>query len=152
MKLGPISVEVIVEFKPPKEALVCCAVLTVSYTTCAGTMLSHICRASWSVPAAGPYAADAACAACLQNTYLGEALWLFFVLLVLLMLGRAAFVFPISFMHNLWSREKLAFREMVVIWSALNTSFPWGFGCSLSPPPPPPPYTHAPPPFPPVQA
>jgi len=52
----------------------------------------------------------------LQNTYLGEALWLFFVLLVLLMLGRAAFVFPISFLHNLWSREKLAKREMVVIW------------------------------------
>jgi len=41
---------------------------------------------------------------------------LFFVLLVLLMLGRAAFVFPISFLHNLWSREKLAKREMVVIW------------------------------------
>ena len=56
---------------------------------------------------------------CMQNTYLGEALWLFFVLLVLLMLGRAAFVFPISFMHNLWSREKLALREMIVIWSAL---------------------------------
>ena len=52
----------------------------------------------------------------MQNTYLGEALWLFFVLLVLLMLGRAAFVFPISFLHNLWSREKLAKREMVVIW------------------------------------
>lgn len=57
----------------------------------------------------------------LQNTYLGEALWLFFVLLVLLMLGRAAFVFPISFMHNLWSREKLALREMIVIWSALTS-------------------------------
>ena len=56
---------------------------------------------------------------CLQNTYLAEALWLFFVLLVLLMLGRAAFVFPISFMHNLWSREKLALREMIVIWLAL---------------------------------
>lgn len=52
----------------------------------------------------------------MQNTYLGEALWLFFVLLVLLMLGRAAFVFPISLLHNLWSREKLAKREMVVIW------------------------------------
>ena len=56
---------------------------------------------------------------CMQNTYLGEALWLFFVLLVLLMLGRAAFVFPISFLHNLWSREKLALREMIVIWSVL---------------------------------
>jgi len=40
------------------------------------------------------------------------------VLLVLLMMGRAAFVFPISFLHNLWSREKLAKREMVVIWYA----------------------------------
>ena len=52
----------------------------------------------------------------LQNTYLGEALWLFFVLLILLMLGRAAFVFPLSFLHNFWSSEKLAKREMVVIW------------------------------------
>ena len=48
------------------------------------------------------------------------------MLLVLLMLGRAAFVFPISFMHNLWSREKLALREMVVIWSALTILFCMG--------------------------
>lgn len=61
----------------------------------------------------------------LQNTYLGEALWLFFVLLVLLMLGRAAFVFPISFMHNLWSREKLAVREMIVIWCTHLSTLPW---------------------------
>ena len=84
------------------------------------------------VPVVLTSAVDAACGACVQNTYLGEALWLFFVLLVLLMLGRAAFVFPISFMHNLWSREKLALREMIVIWSALTVfceCFAWAFGC-----------------------
>ena len=53
---------------------------------------------------------------CLQNTYLFEAMWLFCVLLVLLLLGRAAFIFPISFLHNVWSREKLGLKEMVIIW------------------------------------
>ena len=53
---------------------------------------------------------------CLQNTYLFEAMWLFCVLLVLLLLGRAAFIFPISLLHNVWSREKLGLKEMVIIW------------------------------------
>eukprot|EP00891_Asterochloris_glomerata_P003501 jgi/Astpho2/3501/e_gw1.00056.5.1_t len=53
-----------------------------------------------------------------QNTYLFEAMWLFCVLLVLLLLGRAAFIFPISFLHNVWSREKLGLKEMVIIWYA----------------------------------
>ena len=54
-----------------------------------------------------------------QNTYFGETVWLFCVLLLLTMLGRAAFVFPFSFLHNWWSRnEQLTIKEMVVIWCA----------------------------------
>jgi hypothetical protein len=52
----------------------------------------------------------------LQNTYFAETLWLFVVLTMLTMLGRAAFVFPLSFLHNVWSREKLTVKEMIVIW------------------------------------
>ena len=42
--------------------------------------------------------------------------WLFCVLLLLTMLGRAAFVFPFSMLHNACSREQLSFKEMIVIW------------------------------------
>jgi hypothetical protein len=54
----------------------------------------------------------------LQNTYFGETVWLFCVLLLLTMLGRAAFVFPFSMLHNWFSREeeRLTFNEMIVIW------------------------------------
>ena len=53
----------------------------------------------------------------LQNTYFGETVWLFCVLLLLTMLGRAAFVFPFSFLHNWWARnEQLTVKEMIVIW------------------------------------
>ena len=52
-----------------------------------------------------------------QNTYFGETVWLFCVLLLLTMLGRAAFVFPFSFLHNWWARnEQLTIKEMIVIW------------------------------------
>lgn len=52
-----------------------------------------------------------------QNTYFGETVWLFCVLLLLTMLGRAAFVFPFSFLHNWWARnEQLSIKEMIVIW------------------------------------
>lgn len=62
---------------------------------------------------------DAACAWA-QNTYFGETVWLFCVLLLLTMLGRAAFVFPFSMLHNWCSRhEKISFKEMIVIWCAL---------------------------------
>ncbi len=55
----------------------------------------------------------------LQNTYFGETVWLFCVLLLLTMLGRAAFVFPFSFLHNWWAcNEQLTFKEMIVIWCA----------------------------------
>ena len=52
----------------------------------------------------------------MQNTYATELFWLLFVLLTLMMLGRAAFVFPLSFVHNWWAREQLSVQEMVVIW------------------------------------
>ena len=46
-------------------------------------------------------------------------MWLFCVLLLLTMLGRAAFVFPFSFLHNWWAKnEQLTFKEMIVIWCA----------------------------------
>ncbi|EIE24491.1 hypothetical protein COCSUDRAFT_46826 [Coccomyxa subellipsoidea C-169] len=55
-----------------------------------------------------------------KNTYFGETVWLFCVLLLLTMLGRAAFVFPFSMLHNWFSREeeRLTFNEMIVIWWA----------------------------------
>ncbi|CAL8467488.1 g7026 [Coccomyxa elongata] len=55
-----------------------------------------------------------------KNTYFGETVWLFCVLLLLTMLGRAAFVFPFSMLHNWCSRqeEQLSFKEMIVIWWA----------------------------------
>jgi hypothetical protein len=48
----------------------------------------------------------------------GDMVWLFCVLLVLTLLGRAAFVFPLSLAHNWYAREQLSFKEMVVIWRA----------------------------------
>lgn len=65
---------------------------------------------------------DAVCGA-LQNTYFGETVWLFCVLLLLTMLGRAAFVFPFSMLHNLCSREQLTWKEMVVIWCGCANPF-----------------------------
>ena len=53
----------------------------------------------------------------LQNTYFGETVWLFCVLLLLTMMGLAAFVFPLSFKNNWWARnEQLTVKEMIVIW------------------------------------
>ena len=52
----------------------------------------------------------------LQNTKPVELAWLFCVLLLLMVLGRAAFVFPLSFVHNWWAKDRLSVREMVVIW------------------------------------
>lgn len=43
-------------------------------------------------------------------------MWLFCVLLLLMVLGRAAFVFPLSFVHNWWAKDKLSFKEMIIIW------------------------------------
>eukprot|EP00884_Botryococcus_braunii_P015756 jgi/Botrbrau1/2864/Bobra.0036s0009.1 len=52
------------------------------------------------------------------NTFVWETLWLVVLLTLLTMMGRAAFVFPFSLLHNCWSREKLSWKEMVVIWWA----------------------------------
>jgi hypothetical protein len=57
-----------------------------------------------------------------QNTNIGDMVWLFCVLLLLTMLGRAAFVFPFAFLHNACSRERLSFKEMIVIWCAAHLS------------------------------
>ena len=54
----------------------------------------------------------------MQNTYALEVLWLFLVLLLLMCLGRAVFVFPLSWAHNWWSRERLSLRDSVIIWCA----------------------------------
>jgi hypothetical protein len=51
-----------------------------------------------------------------QNAYGWEIAWLFCVLLLLMVLGRAAFVFPLSFVHNWWAKDKLSFKEMIIIW------------------------------------
>ncbi|EIE24421.1 hypothetical protein COCSUDRAFT_32716, partial [Coccomyxa subellipsoidea C-169] len=40
------------------------------------------------------------------NTRFGETVWLFSVLLPLAMLGRAAFLFLLSMLHNWFSREE----------------------------------------------
>lgn len=53
---------------------------------------------------------------CMQNTVVADVSWLFLVLLLLMCLGRAMFVFPLSYCHNYWAHEKLTFKEVVVIW------------------------------------
>ena len=53
-----------------------------------------------------------------QNTMVGDLVWLFCVLLVLTLVGRAAFVFPLSLLHNWYAQEQLSFKEMIVIWCA----------------------------------
>lgn len=40
------------------------------------------------------------------------------VLLVLLMVGRALYVVPACWLHNLWSAEKVSVRDVVIIWCA----------------------------------
>ena len=51
-----------------------------------------------------------------QNTYPSELVWLFVTLLVLLLFGRALYVVPFALLHNMWSPEQLAPRDIVVIW------------------------------------
>ena len=52
----------------------------------------------------------------LQNTKVLELLWIFWILLALLLFSRAAFVVPVTLLHNRFSQHKLSNREMVVIW------------------------------------
>ncbi len=63
---------------------------------------------------------DNALLSCLapQNTYYSELLWLLVTLLVLLLVGRALYVVPACWLHNLWSSEKVSVRDVVIIWCA----------------------------------
>ena len=51
-----------------------------------------------------------------QNTYIGQAMGLFGIVLVLLLASRAVFLFPILAAHNFFCAEKLPFRHTVVAW------------------------------------
>lgn len=54
----------------------------------------------------------------LQNTDKREVAWMFWILLLLLVVSRAAFVLPVTFAHNRFSDNKLTMREMGTIWWA----------------------------------
>ena len=52
-----------------------------------------------------------------QNTYFGELTWMFCVLVLLMMVGRAVFVFPLTLFHNLLAaEERISMKDAVVIW------------------------------------
>jgi hypothetical protein len=51
-----------------------------------------------------------------QNAFIGSAMALFVIIMVLLLVSRAVFVFPILALHNYWRKEKLPFRQVVVAW------------------------------------
>ncbi|CAL5219929.1 g1861 [Coccomyxa viridis] len=53
-----------------------------------------------------------------KNTYIGQAMGLFGIVLVLLLVSRAVFLFPILAVHNFFCAEKLPFRHTVVAWWA----------------------------------
>ncbi|PRW60759.1 Na+ H+ antiporter [Chlorella sorokiniana] len=53
-----------------------------------------------------------------QNTEVGEVAWMFWILLILLLVSRAAFVVPVTLAHNRYSDNKLTMREMGTIWWA----------------------------------
>ena len=52
----------------------------------------------------------------LQNSNFGVAVSLAAIVIVVCMLGRACFVFPLIHLHNKWRPENVKFKEMVVIW------------------------------------
>ncbi|KAK9850077.1 hypothetical protein WJX84_003336 [Apatococcus fuscideae] len=54
-----------------------------------------------------------------QNTYFGELTWMFCVLVLLMLVGRAVFVFPLTLFHNLLAKEeRISMKDAVVIWWA----------------------------------
>ena len=53
-----------------------------------------------------------------QNTSKREVAWMFWIVLVLLLASRAAFVVPITLAHNRFCEQKLSMREMGTIWWA----------------------------------
>lgn len=52
----------------------------------------------------------------MQNTYIGQAMAMTGIVLVLLLVSRAVFLFPILAAHNFFSSEKLSIRHTVVAW------------------------------------
>ncbi len=57
----------------------------------------------------------------LQNTYIGQAIAMTGIVLVLLLISRAVFLFPILAAHNLFSSEKLPIRHTIVAWWGPHT-------------------------------
>ncbi|KAK9803320.1 hypothetical protein WJX73_001939 [Symbiochloris irregularis] len=53
-----------------------------------------------------------------KNTVVLEMSWLFVVLLLLMGVGRAVFVFPLTLLHNWWSSDQLSTKDAIVIWWA----------------------------------
>ncbi len=51
-----------------------------------------------------------------QQAYLFEAIWLFFVLLLLVALSRAMFVVPLTWLHNCYAAQRLTATDAVIIW------------------------------------
>lgn len=58
----------------------------------------------------------------LQNTDIKELLWMFWILVLLLLVTRAAFVFPVSLLHNRFAQHRLEYREMITIWWVGSTA------------------------------
>ena len=56
---------------------------------------------------------------------MGPAMSLFGIIMVLLLVSRGVFVFPILAAHNYWSKEKLPFRQIVVAWCACLPATSW---------------------------
>jgi sodium/hydrogen exchanger 8 len=57
----------------------------------------------------------------MSKTSVGEFLGLFGILLLLVLVGRAAFVFPLSALSNYWTKSpttKISLRHQVIIWWA----------------------------------
>lgn len=66
-----------------------------------------------------------------QNTDIREVAWMFWILLLLLLASRAAFVLPVTLLHNRYNDAKLTAREMATIWWAglmrgAVSGAPWG--------------------------
>lgn len=52
----------------------------------------------------------------MQETYIKEVVYLFFIVMALLFVSRAAFLYPILLFHKKYGREALTDREITVAW------------------------------------
>ncbi|EIE18405.1 hypothetical protein COCSUDRAFT_34561 [Coccomyxa subellipsoidea C-169] len=88
--------------------------------TCAGAFQSaHRDAPHAASPVSSPSASPLTSAQpAAQNTLFGETVWLFSVLLPLAMLGRAAFLFLLSMLHNWFSHEEEppTLNGMIITW------------------------------------